>query len=83
MYIHLFLVLLQSTTMNRLLSSLSCCSNSSVLLNSLSHTVDHNSIFEAETVADALYTLLIVLADKASDQSLIVEPLYAFLESSK
>lgn len=69
--------------MNRLLASLSNCTSASIPLNGMSTSPDHSLICDAETVPDALYSLLLTLADRGSDQNLIVEPLFLYLESSK
>lgn len=69
--------------MNRLLASLSNCSSSCIPLNGMNASPDHSLICDAETVPDALYSLLLTLADRGSDQNLIVEPLFMYLESSK
>lgn len=72
--------------MNRLFSSLSNCSSSPNSVNDNNRNSEPNSVDEIDTdidVAESLCVLLCTLADKGSDQNLIVEPLYSYLESSK
>ncbi|KAL5282756.1 BIRC6 family protein [Megaselia abdita] len=75
-------VLLQPTTMNRLLASLSNCTSSSIPISGMNTSPDHSLNCDSETVPDALYSLLLTLTDRGSDQNLIVEPLFMYLESN-
>uniref|UniRef100_A0A336MXH4 CSON002646 protein n=1 Tax=Culicoides sonorensis TaxID=179676 RepID=A0A336MXH4_CULSO len=81
-------ILQHSPTMNRLLSSLSGCSNSSfaMLVASSLYTScsseSKNAISEPQNVADAVFQLLIALTKTATQQQFVVKPLYDFLSSS-
>lgn len=75
--------------MKRLLGSLSHCSSVSFTLMAPSSllsvkTADSALLLdEPQTTADAVFNLLIFLCDKASQASLIVEPICQYLETSK
>lgn len=81
-------ILQHSPTMNRLLSSLSCCSNSSfaMLVASSLYTPcsseSKNAISEPQNVADAVFQLLIALTKTATQKQFVVKPLYDFLSSA-
>ncbi|GAB0094178.1 Baculoviral IAP repeat-containing protein 6 [Sergentomyia squamirostris] len=82
-------VLQHYPTMTRLLGSLSHCSSSSFALlaasamYSSSSALDTNSAFgEPQTVADAVFQLLMLLSKKASQPVLVVRPIYLFLNTT-
>lgn len=81
-------ILQHAPTMNRLLNSLSYCNNSSfaMLVASSLYTScsseSKNAISEPQTVADAVFQLLIALTKTATQQQLIVKPLYDYLNST-
>lgn len=84
-------VLQHSPTMKRLLGSLShCCSSSfAMFVASSMYTVNTdsttttNTLNEPQTVADAVFQLLMLLSKKATQAQLVVKPLCDFLNSSK
>lgn len=82
-------VLQHTPTMNRLLGSLSNCSSSSfaMLVASSMYSVSsgdtNNTLSEPQTVADAVFQLLMLLSKKATQPLLVVKPLYEFLSKSK
>lgn len=81
-------VLQHSQTMNRLLCSLSQSSSSSfdLLASSLyplNNADSNNPIVDPTTVADAVFQLLMLLSKKATQPSLVIKPLYYYLNSSK
>ncbi|XP_059612083.1 baculoviral IAP repeat-containing protein 6 [Phlebotomus argentipes] len=82
-------VLQHYPTMTRLLGSLSHCSSSSFALLAASamyssvNPLDTNSAFgEPQTVADAVFQLLMLLSKKASQPVLVVKPIYLFLNTT-
>ncbi|XP_055678934.1 baculoviral IAP repeat-containing protein 6 isoform X2 [Lutzomyia longipalpis] len=82
-------VLQHYPTMTRLLGSLSHCSSSSFALLAASamyssvNPLDTNSAFgEPQTVADAVFQLLMLLSKKASLPVLVVKPIYLFLNTT-
>ncbi|XP_055696918.1 baculoviral IAP repeat-containing protein 6 isoform X3 [Phlebotomus papatasi] len=82
-------VLQHYPTMTRLLGSLSHCSSSSFALLAASamyssvNPLDTNSAFgEPQTVADAVFQLLMLLSKKASQPVLVVRPIYQFLNTT-
>lgn len=79
-------VLQHYPTMTRLLGSLSHCLSSSfaMLVVSTMYSGEVNNTFgDPQTVADAVFQLLMLLTKKATQPTLVVKPLYYFLNSSK
>ncbi|XP_055591797.1 baculoviral IAP repeat-containing protein 6-like isoform X1 [Uranotaenia lowii] len=79
-------VLQHSPTMIRLLSSLSHCSNSSfamLVASSMSSSAlsdsKNNTLSEPQTVADAVFQLLLYLSRTATQNILVVKPLFDYI----
>ncbi|XP_055530487.1 baculoviral IAP repeat-containing protein 6 isoform X3 [Wyeomyia smithii] len=82
-------VLQHTPTMTRLLSSLSHCSNSSfamlVASSMYSSTINeakNNTLSEPQTVADAVFQLLLYLSRTATQNVLVVKPLFDYINNA-
>ncbi|XP_058811824.1 baculoviral IAP repeat-containing protein 6 isoform X3 [Topomyia yanbarensis] len=81
-------VLQHTPTMTRLLSSLSHCSNSSfamlVASSMYSSTISEskNTLSEPQTVADAVFQLLLYLSRSATQNILVVKPLFDYINNA-
>ncbi|XP_058461839.1 baculoviral IAP repeat-containing protein 6 isoform X2 [Malaya genurostris] len=82
-------VLQHTPTMTRLLSSLSHCSNSSfamlVASSMYSSTMSeskNNTLSEPQTVADAVFQLLLYLSRSATQNILVVKPLFDYINNA-
>ncbi|XP_037945587.1 baculoviral IAP repeat-containing protein 6-like isoform X2 [Teleopsis dalmanni] len=75
-------------TMKRLLTALSNCTSTSVILtitnNSITTTkaTDNNSFDDPQTTADAVFNMLVLLYEKASSPRLVIAPICQYLEAS-
>ncbi|XP_053681780.1 baculoviral IAP repeat-containing protein 6 isoform X2 [Sabethes cyaneus] len=82
-------VLQHTPTMTRLLSSLSHCSNSSFAMlvassmySSTMNESKNNTLSEPQTVADAVFQLLLYLSRTATQNILVVKPLFDYINNA-
>lgn len=81
-----FSVLRQFPTMKRLFGTLSQCSTNTFTMMSSScfFSLKTNMVLdEPQTIADAVFSLMITLSERASNPRLVVAPICQYLEESK